>query len=70
MSPDPLPAYDARAMHYLVGGGIASLATAILLVRDAGIPGRPRPCAPHEACCAVTDGRGSVLPRKATGTDS
>ena len=39
MSPDPLPPHDAPAMHYLVGGGIASLATAVLLIRDAGVPG-------------------------------
>jgi hypothetical protein len=40
MSPEPLPPHDARAMHHLVGGGIASLATAILLIRDPGVPGR------------------------------
>jgi hypothetical protein len=30
MRPEPLSPHDARAMHHLVGGGIASLATAIL----------------------------------------
>jgi len=27
-------------MHYLVGGGISSLAAAVLLIRDAGVPGQ------------------------------
>ena len=27
-------------MHYLVGGGIASLAAAVFLIRDAGVPGK------------------------------
>jgi oleate hydratase len=37
---DPRDSNGSPAMHYLVGGGIASLATAILLIRDAGVPGR------------------------------
>lgn len=30
---------DANAIHHLVGGGIASLAAAAFLIRDAGVPG-------------------------------
>jgi myosin-crossreactive antigen len=40
MTPDPLTPRPLPAMHYLVGGGIASLAAAVLLIRDAGVPGR------------------------------
>ncbi|AGA34999.1 myosin-crossreactive antigen [Thioalkalivibrio nitratireducens DSM 14787] len=40
MSAESLPPNDVPAMHYLVGGGIASLAAAILLIRDAGVPGQ------------------------------
>lgn len=39
MRPDPDLPHHAPPVHYLVGGGIASLAAAVLLIREAGVPG-------------------------------
>ncbi|WP_417700718.1 oleate hydratase [Pseudophaeobacter sp.] len=35
-----MPSDDAKGQHHIVGGGIAGLATAVFLIRDAGVAGK------------------------------
>lgn len=55
---------DGRAAHYMIGGGIASLAAAAFLIRDAGVPGasirifddQPQPGGALDASGGVAEG--------------